>query len=312
MTPTVFISYSHDNDEHKEWVFKLAKRLRSNGVDVSLDRWNLTLGSDLTAFMERVISKSDRIICICSEAYVNKTNEISGGAGYEKRIMTAKLLKNLNADWVIPLIKNNSSNEKVPIFLSSEYYISFEDESSYELKYQELLRDLLNEPAIPIPPIGPNPFKNIKDFSEQIFIADTEKYVSPSFNGRVTFDYSNNNGRYFIGQGKLMFELRFSKASDQCIHLYKDSDSVISVALANDKDNTNGIEDARAYDSSSRARSPKINQIAIVQNRNGFYAAIKIVSIKDDSRGADFDEVVFDYIIQTNGSPDFTNLDINK
>ena len=41
--PTVFISYSHDSDEHKNWVLQLATRLRSNGVDVILDRWNLNL-----------------------------------------------------------------------------------------------------------------------------------------------------------------------------------------------------------------------------------------------------------------------------
>lgn len=41
MAPTVFISYSHDNELHKNWVLQLATRLRSNGVDVLLDRWNL-------------------------------------------------------------------------------------------------------------------------------------------------------------------------------------------------------------------------------------------------------------------------------
>ncbi|MBU9862223.1 toll/interleukin-1 receptor domain-containing protein [Rahnella aceris] len=36
MTPTVFISYSHDNELHKDWVLQLATRLRSNGVEVLL------------------------------------------------------------------------------------------------------------------------------------------------------------------------------------------------------------------------------------------------------------------------------------
>ena len=31
--PTVFVSYSHDNDEHKSWVLKLASDLRSHGVN---------------------------------------------------------------------------------------------------------------------------------------------------------------------------------------------------------------------------------------------------------------------------------------
>ncbi len=41
MTPTVFVSYSHDGEDHSNWVLQLATRLRSNGVDVILDKWNL-------------------------------------------------------------------------------------------------------------------------------------------------------------------------------------------------------------------------------------------------------------------------------
>ena len=51
--PTVFVSYSHDGEEHSDWVLQLATRLRSNSVDVILDRWNLRLGQDLAAFMEK-------------------------------------------------------------------------------------------------------------------------------------------------------------------------------------------------------------------------------------------------------------------
>ena len=38
--PTVFISYSHDNDAHKAWVLKLATDLRSHGVNAILDQWD--------------------------------------------------------------------------------------------------------------------------------------------------------------------------------------------------------------------------------------------------------------------------------
>ncbi|MGX2954498.1 toll/interleukin-1 receptor domain-containing protein [Shewanella sp. JL219SE-S6] len=39
--PRCFISYSHDNENHKEWVLNLATRLVKNGVDVTLDQWDL-------------------------------------------------------------------------------------------------------------------------------------------------------------------------------------------------------------------------------------------------------------------------------
>ncbi len=38
-TPNAFISYSWDDDLHKDWVKALASKLRGDGVDVTLDRW---------------------------------------------------------------------------------------------------------------------------------------------------------------------------------------------------------------------------------------------------------------------------------
>lgn len=308
MSSQVFISYSHDDDAHKNWVLQLATRLRSNGVDVILDRWNLTLGKDVASFMENGLSISKRVLCVCSEIYVDKANNKSSGVGYEKQIMTAELMDNLNTDWIIPIIKNNNSSKKLPIFLKGRLYISFENDILYESKYEELLRNLLDEPVLSVPPLGDNPFQNIKEFAKQKFIPSNEKYTSPAKEGIVTFDYSNNNGKYFIGDAELMFELAFSKASNFSIHLYNDPQSIKSVAIVKDTDSIKSIKDARNYDSSSRVRSPIINQIAIIQNINGFYAAIKILSIKDDTRGPLNDEVSFEYIIQTNGTPDFTTI----
>jgi len=305
--PLVFISYSHDSIEHKNWVLQLATRLRSNGVEIILDRWNLKLGSDLASFMERGLSKSQRVICVCSDIYVGKANDGKGGAGYEKQIMTAEVIGDQNTNWIIPLIKNNSNEKKTPTFLGGRVFISFEEPNLYESKYEELLRDLLDEPILPIPPIGKNPFQTIKEFAQQKFIPANEKYLSPATSGIVTFDYSNNNGRYFIGQGELMFELDFSKSSDFNIQLLNLPTSIRTVAIVKDKSDIKSIKDARVYDGTSRVRRPNINQVAVLQNTNGFFAAIKVLAIKDDTRGETNDEITFEYLIQTNGSPDFTS-----
>jgi len=304
--PIVFISYSHDSEEHKNWVLQLATRLRSNGVDVILDRWNLKLGSDFAAFMERGLSKSSRVICVCSDIYVRKANEGKGGAGYEKQIITSEFINDQNTEWVIPLIKNNPGERKTPTFLGGRIYISFEESRLFETKYEELLRDLLDEPVLPIPPIGKNPFQTIKEFAQQKFIPASEKYVSPATSGVVTFDYSDNDGRFAIGQSELMFECHFAKASDKYIHVLKDQPSILSIALVKDVNVIREVKDARTYDSSSRKRTVGLNQIAIYQNKNGFYAAIKILAIQDDTRGPANDEITFEYLIQTNGSPDFS------
>jgi hypothetical protein len=167
------------------------------------------------------------------EKYVEKANSGIGGAGYEKQILTGELLKNQNTIWIIPLIIHNKTENKTPIFLNGRKYISFEDPNFYETNYEELLRDILDEPILPIPPIGQNPFKVVQEFARQKFIPASEKYHSPSPFGIVTFDYSNNNGKYSIGQAELMFEIAFSKASDKCIYIYNDPNSIKAIAIAN-------------------------------------------------------------------------------
>jgi hypothetical protein len=48
---SVFISYSWDDDAHKQWVRELAERLVANGVHAHLDQWDVQYGDSLTQFM---------------------------------------------------------------------------------------------------------------------------------------------------------------------------------------------------------------------------------------------------------------------
>lgn len=305
MVPSVFVSYSHDSESHLAWVLQLSTRLHQNGVDTILDQWNLNLGQDIAAFIEKGLSKSKRVLCICSDDYVRKANHKEGGVGYEKSIMTAEIMANLNKDWVIPVIYNNMGDVLVPMFLGGCQYIDFRNGHLYERQYDRLLRSLLDEPIIPVPPLGKNPFETIKKYANQKFFPNSEKYVSPMAQGCVTFDYSNNNGRYCIGSGELMFETDWSKSSDLDIQLLNDPNSIQTIAVVKDKKEIVEIADASIYDGSSRIRRPNIGQICVLQNVNGYWAAIKILKIRDDTRNDDCDEVSFDYVIQTNGTPCF-------
>ena len=49
--PTVFISYSQEDNEHKKWVKDLADRLLADGIEVTVDQYDLTLGYRLPQFM---------------------------------------------------------------------------------------------------------------------------------------------------------------------------------------------------------------------------------------------------------------------
>ena len=150
-----------------------------------LDQWNLDLGQDLAAFIERGLSASCRVLCICSEGYVRKANEKQGGVGYEKRIITSEILSDSNTDWVIPVVRNNTSGDLVPKFLGGCLYVDFLEDRRYEEKYEELLRSLLDEPILPVPAIGKNPFETIREFANQKFIPSSEKYSSPARRGAL-------------------------------------------------------------------------------------------------------------------------------
>ncbi|MDW5445184.1 toll/interleukin-1 receptor domain-containing protein [Polaromonas sp. SM01] len=154
--PIVFVSYSHDSQEHKQWVLDLATRLRSSGIDSILDQWDLGPGGDLPHFMEQSIARASRILMICTERYVQKANAGSGGVGYEKMIVTADLLRKIDSSRVIPIVRQRGTTT-LPIFLASKFYIDLSTEDQFETGFDQLLRDLLNAPLFVKPPLGAAP-----------------------------------------------------------------------------------------------------------------------------------------------------------
>ena len=156
-SPKVFASYSHDSPEHKEWVLHLCTQLRKNGVDVILDRWDLSLGADVTLFMDG-IRDSDRVLVICTDAYVEKAKAGKGGVGYERRIVTAELLRNAKTNKFIPIIRQSSNDEVTPTVLAAALRIDFRNDDLFKEKLEELVREIHGTPKNPKPRLGENPY----------------------------------------------------------------------------------------------------------------------------------------------------------
>ncbi len=295
--PKCFISYSHDDEAHKEWVLSLATRLVKNGVDVILDQWDLRLGGDLPSFMESGLTEVDRVICICSEAYVSKANAGFGGVGYEKMILTSELMSNINSEKIIPLIKSNDTKCVTPIFLQTKVYIDFRNKNDYENSYLALIKEIHGESIKARPALGSNPFETHESPIASSIARSVSQYSNPSFNGEVEFDYDNHNGRYIIGSGSMQFELHFSSASNGSIHIYNDPTNIEGVALAYGASSFSDIKDASVFDYTSRTRTPNTGELITLVNQNGFFAAIKLGEIKARSHGADRSSVSFEYKI---------------
>jgi hypothetical protein len=127
-----------------------------------------------------------------------------------------------------------------------------------------------------------------------------------SLSGEATFDYSAFNGRFIIGSGAQQFETMWSKSSDADIILYNDPPSINGMAVAKGSTRISDVVDASAYDFTSRTRRVKVGEIAVLRNIHGFYAAVHILAIKDDTRGSDCDEARIRFGIQPDGSPSFS------
>jgi hypothetical protein len=149
--PKVFISYSHDDDTHKQWVYKLACRLVESGIDTILDQWDLPLGSNLIKFMEHGLGNSDRVLIVCTDTYNNKSNNGLGGVGYEKTILTAELFLDQDTTKFIPCIRGVTAKLKTPVCLRGRAYIDFSDDTHFDNSFKSLLHKLHGIPQRPKP-----------------------------------------------------------------------------------------------------------------------------------------------------------------
>ena len=141
--PVVFISYSHDNEDHKRWVESLAIKLKDNDVKVLFDMWNLQPSDDIPTFMENAINSADFVIVVCSSNYLQKIENREGGVAYEKAILSSKLMKDMKSINIIPIIRNNNINDfALPTFLGSKVAIDFRDEKNFCQNFKNLLHKL--------------------------------------------------------------------------------------------------------------------------------------------------------------------------
>ena len=295
--PKLFVSYSHDNGQHEEWVKKLSTDLRIHGVDVVLDQWDLRLGKDLRFFMEQGLSEAVLVLCICSDEYVKKFNAGSGGAGYESMILTQELLSNVNSDFIIPIIRNNSGDKKAPLALGSKMYVDFSDDTNYYDKYMELLERIYNEDITKKPPLGTNPFT--KEYANSILIkvnTQTVNYQNPELKGTITFDYSNNNHCYTIGSGEYAFVTKWSTCGNNVIHAYSDTVKKIGY-IPNCKEMPINVADFEKFDFTSRVRTVYAGEIVVWLNNYGHFAVTKIKKVLARSHGSEKDEITFEYKI---------------
>ncbi len=156
--------------------------------------------------------------------------------------------------------------------------------------------------------------KLTEDISEKLFghreikSTNTDSNPTPqatSLTGEVAL--SCYDGLVFvIGRDELKFRIRLSRSNAGSVCIYADSLSIRGVALAKGYTSIEQIIGAEFLDYRARAREPSEKEVVVFRDANGFYAAVQVLEVRDSFQGDDFDQLHFRYVIQPDGSDDFS------
>lgn len=132
--PHVFVSYSHDSEEHKSLVREFCTVLRRDeGFDVQLDQWADGGRRDWSAWATTQIRDADFILAIASPAYQRRAEGLAEphegrGAQYEAAMLRDQLTRNLTRQMgrILPVVLPGHDVAEIPAFLfpySATHYV---------------------------------------------------------------------------------------------------------------------------------------------------------------------------------------------
>src|SRR5437764_4637714 len=155
---TVFISYSHDSDEHAERVRGLGASLSRDGSDCRVDVYKNT-DEDWPLWMTRQLTEANFILCVVTETYGrrfrdNELPHVGLGVGWEAGLIRRLLYqKKLHNDRVFPVLFDKTDKQHIPLELEGYDFFLLDSQAGYET----LLRKVLNRPLHVAPEIGSAP-----------------------------------------------------------------------------------------------------------------------------------------------------------
>ncbi len=151
---SVFISYSHDSQEHKRRILDFSIRLRAEGVDAMMDQWMESPPEGWPRWMLGRIQNSDYVLVVYTKGYYDKINQtgkiVEGlGARAEDQLITQEIFDNggLN-EKIIPIIFDSADLVYVPMNLKP--YTRY----CLDAEYDKLYRRLTQQPLSVPPPVG--------------------------------------------------------------------------------------------------------------------------------------------------------------
>lgn len=141
MHPRVFISYTGIDKENALWVKALARALRANGVDARIDVFHLKPGFDLPQWMTNEVIMADKVLLICEKYYIEKSDFLKGGVGWETMIIQGDMLaQGNNRNKYIAIMREDEFEKGTPIYLRSKYAFNWSNSNEID---DDRLKDLI-------------------------------------------------------------------------------------------------------------------------------------------------------------------------
>lgn len=155
--PVVFISYSWDSTEHKDWVLRLSKNLReAYRVYTLLDQYNRG-GEDLISFMQNGLKKADRVLIIGTPKYKEKIERNSSGARFEDQVISIQLYHGMGSSKFVPVLRDGTFTDSFSSLIETRIGYDMRNDGDYEEILQNLAADLWGCPMNVAPTLGPKP-----------------------------------------------------------------------------------------------------------------------------------------------------------
>ncbi len=154
--PRVFLSYSHDSDEHRDRVLALADRLCADGIDTHLDQYETSPAEGWPRWMRRQISDADFVLVVATSIYERRfegEEEVGKGLGvrWEGASLTQELYEaGAKTTTFIPVIFGRQAAGHIPLILRP---FTWYDLSTYD-GYEQLYRRLTDQPKVVSPALG--------------------------------------------------------------------------------------------------------------------------------------------------------------
>lgn len=158
--PKVFISYAWGTKEYQEKVLAFANQLVGDGVDVVIDKWDLSEGNDTFAFMEKCVNDESitNVLMLLDPVYAQKADSHKGGVGTETQIISPKVYEEVTQDKFIPIVFERNENDEVckPTYLHSRLHFDL-SKDDYDEEYIRLVKTLYGEETHKKPELGNKP-----------------------------------------------------------------------------------------------------------------------------------------------------------